>query len=77
MAIQRNYSKDSVQVIRERKKEIVYERQELFGHLFSFWRKVDERYIGQEFRIEVKGDFHEYDKLFINGEEVKITPNEK
>ena len=72
MIMQRDYSKDSVKVMRERKKEIVYERVEVLGGVLAFWRKVDERHIGQEFRIEIKGDFHEYDNLFINGEEVNI-----
>jgi hypothetical protein len=59
-------------VVRKTKVETTYEYVPIFGEILGLWRKIDSARHGEEIHIELNHRFEEYDRLYVNGQEVEI-----
>ena len=63
---------DKVEVVRKTKIETTYQYVPILGEVLGFWRKVDDRRIGEDMCVYLNHSLEEYDRLYINGEEISI-----
>ena len=66
--------KHRAKTIKETRVETTYEYVEIFGGIISFWRKVSDKVVGEKIELQIKTPLKEYDRLFVNGEEIDIKP---
>lgn len=63
---------DNAEVMRKRKVETTYEYVPIIGEILGFWRKVQQNHVGESIEVHLYNSLSEYDRLFINGEEIEI-----
>lgn len=62
----------NAEMIRETKKEVYYEYHSILGGILGWWRKVSEAKLGEEIHVHINATLDEFDRLFINGKEIKF-----
>jgi hypothetical protein len=65
---------DKPQVVRKTKVETTYEYVPILGEILGYWRKQSQMRLGEDIELHLNHSLREYDRIFVNGEELKLPP---
>lgn len=65
------------EALRKTKVETTYEYVPILGAILGFWRKASEMRFGNTIELHLKTPIGEYDRLYINGQEIPIPKEVK
>lgn len=67
-----NKIRDNIQISRKTKIETTYEYVPIIGEILGFWRKLYAGRFDETIEIHLRTSIREYDRLYINGQQVDI-----